>query len=161
MDLGSRLRCRQPRGDRSLEEQTEHVAVRGTHFLADDDLERRLVAVSRGKVARAQCAVDPLVVGDREMRQAEAPSRLDEGSRGAQRIEGRGAVAVEVGERAVRAVSRRSAWIWTHSNVLDERLLEEVEVLQRKAGPERNAVERVLRNVTRHAGDLGEQLVDV
>src|SRR5450759_2913731 len=45
--------------------------------------------------------------------------------------------------------------------VLDQRLLEEVVVLEHFAGTERDAVERVLGDVARNAGDLGEQLVDV
>ena len=42
-----------------------------------------------------------------------------------------------------------------------QRLLEEVEVLQRETGAEGHAVERVLGDVAGHAGDLGQQLVDV
>src|SRR5215212_2468023 len=46
-------------------------------------------------------------------------------------------------------------------DALDERLLEEVVVLQRLARPEGDAVQGVLRHVAGHARDLGKQLVDV
>src|SRR3990172_7007961 len=44
---------------------------------------------------------------------------------------------------------------------LDERLLEEAVVLERLAGPQGHAVERVLGDVAWDAGHLGQQLVDV
>ena len=47
------------------------------------------------------------------------------------------------------------------SDLGDQGLLEEVEVLEGEAGAEGDAVERVLGHVARHAGHLGEQLVDV
>src|SRR3954452_6073664 len=44
------------------------------------------------------------------------------------------------------------------SNLLDERLLEELEVLERESRPERHAIERVLRNMALHPRDLCQQL---
>ena len=48
-----------------------------------------------------------------------------------------------------------------HLDLLDERLLEEVEVLEGQARAERNAVEGVLRDVAGNARDLRQELVDV
>src|SRR5436190_1035900 len=50
---------------------------------------------------------------------------------------------------------------WDPSDLLDQRLLEEVEVLQREAGAQGDAAQRVLGDVARDAGDLGQQLVHV
>ncbi len=47
------------------------------------------------------------------------------------------------------------------SDLLDERLPEEVEVLECQPGSQRDAVESVLGHVTGNARDLREQLVDV
>jgi hypothetical protein len=64
MDGLSGFEGRHARGDRSLDKERDQVARRRSHLLADDD--RQLVGCA---VARAQSAVDPIVVGDREMRQ--------------------------------------------------------------------------------------------
>src|SRR5438874_4053988 len=47
------------------------------------------------------------------------------------------------------------------SDRLDQAFLEEVEVLEREARPQGDAVEGVLGDVARDAGDLGEELVDI
>src|SRR5215213_7617365 len=60
-----------------------------------------------------------------------------------------------VGERPPRGEGPTSL------NLRNERLLEEVEVLEGEARAQRDAVQRVLGDVARDAGDLGEQLVDV
>src|SRR5664279_1821436 len=49
----------------------------------------------------------------------------------------------------------------SRSDLLDQRLLEEVEVLQGEARPERDTVERVLGDVAGDARDLREETVDV
>src|SRR5688572_18773464 len=49
----------------------------------------------------------------------------------------------------------------TGLDLRDQGLLEEVEVLEGQAGAEGYAVERVLGDVARDAGDLGQQLVGV
>src|ERR1035437_4599172 len=49
----------------------------------------------------------------------------------------------------------------TASDLLAKVLLEELEVLQGDAGPKSDTVHRVVGDVARHAGHLGEQLVDV
>ena len=124
------------------------------HLLAHDHRQRRPGA----SVARTQRAVDAVVVGDREVGQARAAAAV--------------ATTRSDGLRANRTTP--SVWQWrstnaadraacgsTRSDALDERLLEEVEVLERETRAERDAVERVLGDVARDAGDLGQQLVDV
>src|SRR4051812_36301292 len=61
-----------------------------------------------------------------------------------------------------RSAKYRFAGAVTGSSDLgDQRLLEEVEVLQRQARAEGDAVQRVLGDVARHPGHLGEQPIDV
>src|SRR5207249_2301475 len=101
---------------------------------------------------------DPVVVGDREMSQAATCRSPDEGRRRRERVEGSPGVRVKIRERTAHGTPRSPV---IGLDLGDERLLEEVEVLEREAGPDRDAVERVLRDVARNAGHLGQELVDV
>src|SRR5947207_1024831 len=77
---------------------------------------------------------------------------------------------VTIGTRPVGAAETASAHTtpvpprhvpWPYLDRLDQALLEKVEVLEREPGAQRDAIERVLRNVAGHSGDLGQELVDV
>jgi hypothetical protein len=105
------------RRHRLAQEQPDQVTVAGLDLLADEDREARPIAIRRDglsvslerPITSLQGAVDPLVVGDREVRQAAGRGGADDGGGRRQRIEARGRVAVEVDEdaRGPRARRRR------------------------------------------------------
>ena len=94
-----------PGVDGALQEEADEVAVATADLLAHDDLRR-----STGQLGGTLCAVDALVVGDGQVREAQAQRPLDHGCRVGQRIERRPAVAVQVREApgtVGRATGRR------------------------------------------------------
>ncbi len=138
-----------------LQEQTDDVAVASADLLAHDDLK-----VAPGQLYRALGAIDALMVGDGQVCQAQPPSALDHPARIGQRIEGGRAVGMQVREGPHRV--RCAAPLGLHGlETLDQRVLEELEVLHGQTRAESDAVEGVLGDVAGHAGDLCEQPVDV
>ncbi len=92
-----RLGRRQARRDRLLQEEADEVAVAGPHLFADDDGQ-----AGRRQRASLQRAVDPIVVGDRQVRQPPIGRRPHDGLRRRQAVEARPRMAMQIDERRAR-----------------------------------------------------------
>ena len=104
---------------------------------------------SGGAASRARrAAVDAIVVGHGQVRQAALGGGADDGVGIGQRIEAGAGVAVQVDERPP-GVLGRGLGRGLPSDLRAEVLLEEVEVLQGDAGAAGDAVDRVVGDVAR------------
>ena len=90
--------ARQAGRDRLAQEHADQVAGLRPDLLADDD--GQAGRLGRRAVTRLEGAVDPVVVGDREVRQAARRRGADDRRGRGQRVEARRGVAVQVEECA-------------------------------------------------------------
>ena len=144
-----------PRGTGRSRNAPMRSPSRGLALLADDHGQLR--GEPSRDLAGSDRAVDPVVVGDREVGQAARSGRPDDRLR-----RGDASRRTPTCGRADRrsngplGVEASDSPQTKGSDLRDERLLEEVEVLQGEAGAEGDAVQRVLGDMAGDAGHLGQ-----
>ena len=106
-DLLDRLDRVEATPNGSLEEHGDQVAVARPDLLADEDRQSR--RVPGRDLAGRKGAVDPVMVGDRQVSQAATGGRSDDGPWRGQRVERRRGVDVEIQERPTTVAPVRPA----------------------------------------------------
>jgi hypothetical protein len=93
--------------NRLMEEDADEVARLRANLLPDDD--RHAGRLVRGSVTGFDRAVDPVVVGDRQVRQASSRGGAEDRGGRRERVEARRGVAVQVEEGARQCPGRESS----------------------------------------------------